>query len=348
MAPPAPRGWREHRLFYHADRDLLLRELVAPLAASLLADGEIGHFYFVRYMLQGPHVRLRLRPSRGRAREVSERVRAAAEAFFARQPSAQPMAEEKVRQHNREAIADDPTLSSADDVIHPDNSLRSLAPRFEVDRYGGPALFRASLDFFALSSVWVLRSLAARGELTAGGRLDLATRATLRQAWGLAPTLGHLPAMCAWPVSAFRGALDAFAAHGDVAFERGRDALCARVRAELQALADGVPDDPGDADPPAWLGGAARLLSREIAPLDADRHWRIATSHLHMTANRLGLRNPEEVYLGRMLQRALTAVAEADPTFWRAAAAAHRAHSAAPPPANLRDLTRATLRSFAG
>jgi hypothetical protein len=36
----------------------------------------------------------------------------------------------------------------------------------------------------------------------------------------------------------------------------------------------------------------------------AGAHSNIGISHLHMTANRLGLKNPEEVYLGRMLWRA--------------------------------------------
>jgi hypothetical protein len=36
-----------------------------------------------------------------------------------------------------------------------------------------------------------------------------------------------------------------------------------------------------------------------------------------MSANRLGLRNPEEVYLGRMLLRSADALAASDPELWR-------------------------------
>ena len=348
QAPPAARGWREHHLFYHADRDLLLREMVGPLAASLLRDGDAAHLYFVRYLLGGPHVRLRVRARRGRARAVAERVSAAADAFFALHPSPQPLAEEAVRRMNREALADDPRLGTADDVVRPDNSLRSTPPRFEVERYGGPARFGASLDHFAVSSTWVLRTLARRGELSPGARMDVASRAMLRQAWGLADSADGVGQLCAWATYVFSDVLAAFVARGDEAFERGRDALCARVRGELQALAGPTLPGDDDFDAPAWLGGAARLLGREFAGAGRDERWRMAWSQVHMTANRLGLRNPEEVYLGRMLQRAIAAVAEEDPAFWRTVADAHRAQSAVAPTATLRDFTRAALRSFAG
>ncbi|HEU4558190.1 MAG TPA: lantibiotic dehydratase C-terminal domain-containing protein [Longimicrobium sp.] len=347
QAPSAARGWREHHLFYHADRDLLLREIVAPLAASLLASGDADHVWFVRYLLGGPHVRLRIRPRRGRAKAVAARIDAAAAEFFARYPSPQPLPEEKVRRMNREALADDARLGSADDVVWPDNSLRSTPPRFEVARYGGPALFPASLDFFAVSSSWVLRTLAS-GELTAAARLDVGMRAMLRQAWGLADDLAGVGQLGAWATLVFRGVLDGFVTRGDEAFERSREGLCARVRGELEALAESGPV-AGDGDPhaPAWLGGASRLLARELTGADPNRRWQVAWSQVHMTANRLGLRNPEEVYVGRMLQLALAALAHDDPAFWRTVAAAHRAQVSAEPGTTLRGFTRDALRSFA-
>lgn len=343
-APAAPRGWREHHLIYHADRDLLLREMVAPLAAWLLAEGEVGHFYFVRYLLGGPHIRLRVRPRHGRERAVAEHVHAAAEAFFARHPSPQPLAEEAVRRMNREALADDAHLTEADDVVWPDNSHRSVSPRFEVERYGGPDRFAASLDFFAVSSAWVLRTLERRGELTPAARLDVASRAMLRQAWGLASSAGEIGQLCAWATHVLRDVLGGFIARGDEAFERSRDGLCARVRGELQALVESNRSGD-DFDAPGWLGSASHLLAREID--GGENRWQVAWSQVHMTANRLGLRNPEEVYLGRILQRAISALAEEDPAFWRSVEDAHRAQSTEARSTTLRHFTSAALRSFA-
>jgi hypothetical protein len=45
------------------------------------------------------------------------------------------------------------------------------------------------------------------------------------------------------------------------------------------------------------LGEASRHLSQTLGGLQASDRRSIAISHLHMTANRLGLANVEEVYL---------------------------------------------------
>jgi hypothetical protein len=343
-APAGPRGWRGWHLFYHADRDLLLRGLVAPLAASLLAEGEAESVFFVRYGLGGPHVRLRVRPLPGRAAAAEARVRREAEAFFARCPSTVPLSDDAIHRQNRALLFDDPLLTARDDVVRPDNAVLRAPVRFEVERYGGPRLLRHSVDFFALSSVHVLRTLRRAGEPSAAARLAEASRATLRQAWGLARDAGQVGQLAAWAAHAFRGVLDGFAARGDEAFERGRDAHCARIRGELEALAEGDERDPDGA---GWMGGAARRLAHELHGAGDDQRWRIGSSQVHMTANRLGLRNPEEVYLGRILQRAVDAVMDADPALRRRLADAHRAQAAATPPDSLRERTRATLAAFA-
>ena len=60
----------------------------------------------------------------------------------------------------------------------------------------------------------------------------------------------------------------------------------------------------GDGEVLPRLRAASRLLSRSIGAADLATHQRIGGSHLHMTANRLGLSNAEEVYLGRLLELA--------------------------------------------
>jgi hypothetical protein len=317
---------------------------MAPLCAALVREGDISAFYFVRYGLGGPHLRLRLRLRPGRAAAADARVRAAADAFLARHPSAVPLAAEAIHHQNRQILAHDPTEAPSAEWAMPDNTLVSAPVGFEVERYGGAGLFGASLDLFSLSSLYALRTAALAGEVTAAARLGEASRAMLRLAWGLAGGVDELPALVAWAGGGYVGALDAFAARGDEAFERGRDAFCARVRRELVALASGGTGDDGS-DAPAWLGAAAAGLEREIRGADAARRWRIAWSQLHMTANRLGLRNAEEVYVGRMLQRAVVALAEAEPGLWGDLGDAHRATREAPG-GTLRRRARAALAAF--
>lgn len=117
----------------------------------------------------------------------------------------------------------------------------------------------------------------------------------------------------------------------DAAFERGRAGTCALVRAGERPV----------------LAQAARSLRAELAGLPDGRRRGIGVAHMHMTANRLGLMNRDEVYLCRMLQRAVQAVAEEDPPFWRDVWDVHRAWADAPAP-SLREQAAAVLAGFAG
>src|SRR3954451_23309696 len=72
------RLWRAARVFYHGDRDAMLRHLVWPLLTQLTAERLCDRFYFVRYSLGGPHLRLRWRlrqeADAGRAENVLARL----------------------------------------------------------------------------------------------------------------------------------------------------------------------------------------------------------------------------------------------------------------------------------
>ncbi len=58
MSAPG-REWRSYHLFYHGDRDLVLR--LWPTLAPLILSRIVDSFFFLRYSLGGPHIRIRLR-----------------------------------------------------------------------------------------------------------------------------------------------------------------------------------------------------------------------------------------------------------------------------------------------
>lgn len=321
------RGWRAYHLVYHQDRDRLLRALVLPLAASLAAEGSLAGFFFIRYNLGGPHVRLRLRPVEGRTGAVDEAVRAAAAAFFARAPSQSTLPDETVRMRNREVIPGDPFATAADDVVLPDNSLHAAAPGFEVERYGGADRFAHSLEAFALSSVDALAWLAEAGAPTAAARLGQAWSASVRHAWFGARDADEFLRLLAAPVPAADSPLATFVARADDAYARGAAGMQARVRDELARLASAAFEG---VDAPRWTAGPRRLLP-VMADADDATRLRLAHSHAHMSCNRIGLLVAEEAYLGRMLWRAARDVADASPELWADAWDARRAQWQAPP-----------------
>ncbi|HEX2080402.1 MAG TPA: lantibiotic dehydratase C-terminal domain-containing protein, partial [Longimicrobium sp.] len=308
--------------------------------AGLLADGLARRFFFVRYLLGGAHLRLRVEVDQADAPAAAARMRHAAAAFLARAPSPQPEDPERIRRRNRGIIVSDPFADQADDVVVEDNTVHDRPVHFEVDRYGGEARFDDSLDLFAVSSVETLRALEADAGGPAGRRAAGQMRLLLRQAWGHAASADELVRLADYGGEMFGATpLAQLLPVADAAFERGRAGTCALVRGELAALAR-----PGGR--PA-LAEAARALRAGLDGVPDGRRHAIGVSHLHMTANRLGLLNRDEVYLCRMLQRAVEAVAAEDPAFWRDAWDAHRAWANDPAP-SLRDQAAALLAGFAG
>src|SRR5829696_6797537 len=82
--------WLGVHLHYAGDRDRALAEWLRPLAASLLADGLARRFFFVRFLLGGAHLRLRVEVDEADAPAAAARMHREAAAFLARFPSPEP------------------------------------------------------------------------------------------------------------------------------------------------------------------------------------------------------------------------------------------------------------------
>ena len=304
-------SWIAFHLHYHADLDRLMMELVDPLVSDLLAASRIDRFFFVRYALGGPHLRLRLRLLDGQEGAVRAAVTARAAAFFQERPSAQSMPAEEIRRINQAILATD--ASEQEDAVHPDNCARERPFEPETERYGGAALLPCSLDYFMLSSARALRFLGAHGGTPRARQLPLILRMLLGEALGFAADTEELLALLASPFEGRHEAMKPFVDRGDRLFAEQKEAFFRLLRADVEAHLG--------ATPPAALAGldlfaSARDLATTLGPIPAATKLRIAASQTHMSANRLGLRNPEEVYLGRVLWRAAQELRARDEALW--------------------------------
>jgi hypothetical protein len=296
--------WLSFHLFYHGDRDRVVTEYVRPAVTALWESGGIERFYFIRYALGGPHVRLRVLARPGRAGAVEERLASAAARFLHLWPSPAPLPEEEIRQANRSILANDG--GEEDDGVHPDNSFLRFPLRFEVARYGGAGLLAPTLDFFNLSSLQALRFLEAHGGKPAPRRLAATFGLLARQVCGLARgEEEEILTLLEYPAQSWKQ-LSPLAVRADRTFEERRESFQALFRAEAARPGGSAPASPGI--PQAEIA-AARLLARETGSAPDPVRRRIASSHLHMTANRLGLRNADEVYLARLLWRTVASLA---------------------------------------
>jgi hypothetical protein len=294
--------WIAFHLYYAEDRDRLLREAIRPLMASLMASGAIDRFFFVRFGLGGDHVRLRLRVVPRHEAAVRDAVTQAAAVFFARWPSTRRVTDDEIRARNQLVLASDP--GEADDGIYPDNSLRQCEFRPETQRYGGAALLGHSLDFFAVSSVHALHFLAEHGDKPRARQLPMILRLLFSQAWGLAWDEDSLLAILAYAETYWGDPIRPLLDRGDRLFAERPALYCQMLHREREEL---LASRPSGTTLPSLAEAGARLTSALRAAEPATRQ-SIAMSQLHMTANRLGLGNAEECYLGRLLRRAVEAM----------------------------------------
>jgi Lantibiotic biosynthesis dehydratase C-term len=291
--------WVSGHLYYHQSLDTIVQRFVHPLVVSLVRNGQIKAFFFVRDGLGGPHIRLRLRVIPDARDRVLAAMRQSAQRFLDLEPSTRSLDEETIRRSNKFIMAADP--HEIDDSVYPDNSFHVMPFRPEIERYGGSSRFRLSLDFFTLSSVAAVEFLSKYGELSRSAQLAHAFRLLLQQALGFAADETELCDLLRYGVDSWGEILpkvvdkgDKVARHQRDVFLRLFDKSLAEVRS-LQVEAKGF----GGAQDFLILG--ARRLSGAIGTADRVTRARIGGSQLHMTATRLGLSNAEEVYISRLL-----------------------------------------------
>ncbi|MFF5337950.1 lantibiotic dehydratase C-terminal domain-containing protein [Streptomyces sp. NPDC013181] len=140
--------WIALHVFYAASPRPMLVNCVRPLVAELTAEGLLAGHFFINYWLEGPHVRLRLRPaSPAAAPEVRRRAEAALTDFLRTRPALYEVDSGFLKDFYNELFdiefpgEDRSRYMGADGRMNlrPNNSfsLEPYAP--EYAKYGGPA-----------------------------------------------------------------------------------------------------------------------------------------------------------------------------------------------------------------
>jgi hypothetical protein len=292
--------WIAVHVHYHDPLDPAVAGLVAPVFRALWADGLADRFFFVRHGLGGPHLRLRLRPRAGAAEAVRDRVDGEVGRFLAVSPSTRSIDPDLLAQRTREIAAEDP--HEDDEAVYGNNTWRWLPFRPEVERYGGPSLLPHSLDLFAVSSLEAFRFVAGPAVSDRGRRLTAALRLLLRQAFAQARTADELRSFAGYALGEYSERFSSVAAKARTVYEQQREDLAGIFVGEARRRLGPAPGD---------LAAAARALS--AVTLGHPRRSGILGSQLHMTANRLGLLTPEEVYLAVLAASALDDALEREP-----------------------------------
>lgn len=319
--------WRYVRFVDHGDQSAALAEVIRPWLRSLVDDRLVDRFFFIRYELGGPHLRLRWRlnatdPTEASAvdREITDRLEALASPWWREHPPQEPWSEEKIRRINRQILGRDPETEDDDPRFAP-GTWHQAPMTFETRRYGGPKHLARALELFGFSSVIAL-DLVNEHRPESPSFVPRVIGRLIRLAFALARDPEEFLDLVAYGGRFFGSTFDECRAQGDRFFAKAADGLERLAAAEMTAVsrllgsdADAEPGDESVSPLERESARAARAYGK-ILPSEGDR-WYALVSHLHMLANRVGAWNPQEVYWSRLAELACLRVQERDSDTWR-------------------------------
>ncbi|MFC5959232.1 lantibiotic dehydratase C-terminal domain-containing protein [Streptomyces pratens] len=163
----APSPWLALHIFYAANPQPLLVKCVRPLLDRLTEEGLLSGYFFINYWLEGPHVRLRLRPSGPEAEaEVRRRAEEAISGFLKTRPALYEVDSGFLKDFYNslfdiEFPGDDRAAYMGPDGrmnLRPNNSFSYEVYAPEYAKYGGPAGVELAEWHFRHSSDLVLEA----------------------------------------------------------------------------------------------------------------------------------------------------------------------------------------------
>ncbi|MBY8872564.1 thiopeptide-type bacteriocin biosynthesis protein [Micromonospora sp. PLK6-60] len=341
---PTDHGWLSVHVFYASNANPMLVEGVRPLVDELRADGLISRYFFIKYWMEGPHVRLRVLPAPGvDPALVRARVDAAISAFLGRRPAlyevdADGLGDLYKQMFLAEYGQERWTAEYGADGTMPmraNNSAHHIPYEREYGRYGGPAGIDLAEWHFEHSSDVVLDLLATTNVHVRPVLLGLSTQLTTM--------------MCAAFLADDRqiaGFLDEYRRFWEVSYQEPSDdyhdsfarsyqKMDAALRERLAGIRTAARDQGVRVTgvEGRWLAHCRELRDRVVAAADRgelvfqrgggeptvvdDRDAAMAillSSYVHMTNNRLGVSILDEIYLTYLIRSALLEdVTPADP-----------------------------------
>ncbi|ANN17985.1 hypothetical protein SD37_21595 [Amycolatopsis orientalis] len=286
--------WLALHLHYPGSPDALLREAVAPLVRRLRLRRLIVGWFFIRYWVEGSHVRLRLRPAAGDTETVRRLSTRWLSRYLGRNPSVKGLSAELPSQEARRAMFVAEYGEAAWELAYgaagmPERATNRCYPAEyvpEYDRYGGVDGVELAEWHFERSSDAVLEVLDRHP--TKSARLGLSVRmsailctAFLSDTTELAEFLVRY--RDSWEPPSSRERLHEMY---DATYDHSAEQLRRLIRSGPQWT--------------EWSEHCREL--RERAGGSVSLLW----SYLHMTNNRLGVHTVDEAYVAHLIAAALT------------------------------------------
>ncbi|MFB7556056.1 lantibiotic dehydratase C-terminal domain-containing protein [Streptomyces brevispora] len=335
-------AWQATHIFYAANPRPMLTHCIRPLIAALEADGLLAGYFFINYWLEGPHVRLRIRPSCPEAEaEVRRRTEEALDAFLTERPALYEVDSGFLNEFynalfdiefpgaERGAYMDDRGRMN----LRPNNSRSDERYEPEYAKYGGPAGIELAEWHFRHSSDLVIDAFRSKNLhlrtvlLGTSAQLMMVMSATfLPDRQKLADYLDSYYEFWhrAFPGTGFIGSDE---------YDSNYASMAAGLASRFDRVRAATAGEGGAARLPGFLAGwaehCAELRERVVALArdgdlvfpsrdgegDGDGEERVTapsaalpmllSPYMHMTNNRLHVTIRDEAYLSHVLGRAL-------------------------------------------
>ncbi len=331
-----PGQWLAVHVFYASNNLPLLVDCVGPLVRQLKADGLITQYFFIRYWMEGPHIRLRVKPTRsGDEPQVRQRIEAAVEEFLARRPALYQMDEEILGPLYKQMFLSEYTEQEWEEKygesgmpLRANNSYAYIDYEPEYDRYGGPKGIEISEWHFEKSSDMVMRLLETTNThvrtVLFGLASQLMTAMAVTMLRDRRAAAEFLDGYRDWWETAFQQPDPKRHERFDLTYTEMAPQLIARMRDICDAVLDGTGRLSGFTA--SWVAHCTELRERIVAAAQAGELVFMArdgsgerqvvtdpanaipallSSYLHMTNNRVGAAIVDEVYLAYLLNRTL-------------------------------------------
>ena len=335
-----PGQWQAIHVYYGAIRQAMLTTCVKPLIEGLRQDGLIDGYFFINYWLEGPHLRLRLKPcSASVTDEVVGRAQQAIAAFLRTRPALYEARSDMFVELYSTLFDLEFTPEERSRYVGPDgrmlfrdnNTFSSEPYEPEYAKYGGVAGVALAEWHFQHSTDLVIDILRTMNVHLRTVVLGIAAQLMMVMSTTFLPdaatTAEYLQRYHDFWNSAFDSTTFVQPEGYDLAYQAMGTGVQARFSAVRSALALGATDRL-PAFLRAWAEHCAELRSRvaalaEVGELSftawdgtgteqtddpAEAASRLLSPYMHMTNNRLGVTLADEAYLSHVLARALREV----------------------------------------
>jgi thiopeptide-type bacteriocin biosynthesis protein len=329
-------NWMSVHLFYYGSIGTVLTECIVPLIEKLRTAQLIQRYFFIRYWLEGYHIRLRLLPAEGITHErIQQEIEPEIKAYLQRRPALFVPADAKTYQDIarklyiaeygegwlRKHYGEEGAIP-----LRPNNSFAYIPYVPEYNRYGGQEGVALAEWHFEQSSDIVLQLLENVNAQERTILLGIGTQLTLAYCYAFFEQERDIISFLEGYLEFWQKGYNTFEDWEPLQkrYQRGALSLQKRIT-DLKKHFFNPSGDAGTEIERRWFPHLLELRERLttlverralqfrrseqedfFVPDSPDVAYRLLLrSYIHMTSNRLGISIQEEVYLAYLLRCAL-------------------------------------------